>query len=869
MNTLKSDIQNYIETEITEIGKPVNPSKKQVYKFKSIDISINLLFELLNKSNEVNEPTLQRVADNFFNHTAKIIEFNVKELPSAIEGLATNFEPFLKLIAYIKYKDTEFWEPNGDCAGISKTTLYNLINGKINNKFSVSPDIPLQNIPEPLIEYQGMKRTILDFVRTELRNAVHNAKRYSRMELMHYSNIVLSCYLFAIEDNYLFLKQLFLKEYQYLKKVVSDKNYVNLDKVYVELLGHEEYTDIDVTGTELIDEFNLLSEIEKFSEPENEDDFEYLENEKRTDNIIKIASDTLHLEIIGQGGSGKTTTLYKILYNNAQEIIKGDANKRIPFFIRANEYSPNNNFIEILSKNIDKQWIINSLKKGKLQLLIDGLNEISEEYKQEANREINNILYDYPENSIILTERKLNFERHFDIPVFELKDLNEEKIHLFIQKYAKHHSETIWNDLQSNENMLNLAYNPLMLKMILSVSKQGNIPKNRGLLYQLFIKTIFNREKTKRNQIIIDTKLDILSHIAFKMREEGKVSFTISKFKNLISQKLSNINSTVNTNKLYLELLDNLIISETQNEDVSFFHETYQEYFCAIQLKYNFEISGELSISFYDKRWFETLIMCGELLKNDKSAISFFEYVFRGQKSINNPKCLKDFSKEDFNENINIACKIAYSLKPIKPNIYKLAERYISNYLVLWKYLYYKKKIEPIKINELFSSVASLNSKKIIEKIIFNFGWVNIWLYEGDEEITNNFYIEKVIKEYKNSLQNIIISAISNNTPDFSTFYDTINNNLDFYFFSNEIQKKLKNFNNGIINSIHENQLKTYYKRNQNFDVFLEILKNDIFFISNYDFLLNEKKILLKRIKPEIKILIFFNVIILSGKDIF
>ena len=138
------------------------------------------------------------------------------------------------------------------------------------------------------------------------------------------------------------------------------------------------------------------------------------------------------------------------------------------------------------------------LRKGRLQLLIDGLNEITKDYKQEAYREINNILNDYPENSIIITERNLNFKRRFNIPVFELKDLNEAKILAFIKNYAENHSEIIWNELQNNENMLHLAYNPLMLKMILTVSKQGNIPENRGLLYQLYIKTILELKIAKK-----------------------------------------------------------------------------------------------------------------------------------------------------------------------------------------------------------------------------------------------------------------------------------------------------------------------------------------------------------------------------------
>ncbi len=628
---------------------------------------------------------------------------------------------------------------------------------------------------------------------------------------------------------------------KHIVKLLEDEIFGELDRVYVELSGQENINEIEVFSSTVIDAHERLLEednLGELSDYEGSSDGSLDKNakERRIDSILKIANDTKHFVVIGQPGSGKTMTLLKICHDSAKSVLRGDAGQQIPFYIHANEFGTDNTFLDMLSKNTSREWACENLSRGRLQILIDGLNEINEKYKKQACDEINSWLSGYRENSIIISERKVHFERCFDIPVFEMVDLNECQVSAFIKNYSGKYSGKIWDQLKQDTNLLKLCYSPLMLKMILSVSKNGMVPQSRGLLYELFINSIFQREKEKQQQVPVGTKRDVLSLIAFEMRKAGYVSLSIAEFKHLIAEKLKDLNSTVSATTVFDELLDNLLIKISQNKNVSFFHETYQEYFCAVQLKRIYETSGELCIDFKEKTWFEALLLCHEIIKDNQQAVSFFKYIFKGQKETERQKPIDDFDPSDFNgEGINLACAIACSVKPLRPDIYGLAEKYLSNYLILWKDLFLRKGISAMPIWNLFAAVASLDSRKLIHHLVHHLSWATIWLYGEDEDQHGVCALQYTGLAEQTQIQKIS-NAICDNTPDFTNFYDIIGQSLEEYQFCGSIYRRLRNLRKKLLNSQSENQLKQYYQDKPEHQVFLAILKHDIDAVKGYCF---------------------------------
>lgn len=821
-DNFKKSIVDYLSSEIEVVNSPT--SGKQ-WTLVNLEDSFRLLFNLLEY--QISYTDLDRLAESFENNMSLIISGNLNEFPDAIERIASNYESLLKKIAYLKYKDTPVWDGSSASKGLKGTMFFDLCNGNIDGR-------PKLDIPEPLVDNTGVKKEILDFVRINLRNAVHISKTYRRQDLIPFSNLVLSCYLFTVLDNKNYLKRIFYPEYKYLDKVVSSKTLNGLEKVYVELLGQDSNEKIDITGKQIKDEFHLLSEIEKYTHEETET---IDEEEVYIDNITNIIKDNKNLLLIGAPGSGKSTTLKRILYSNSHKILDGNESIKFPFYIEANELrTANETFKGILDAKLDQALITFLLEKGKIQVLIDGINEITSEFKANAVNEIKSLISKYPNSSFIITDRKYNYTKNIGVSVFELRDLEESRIKEFIVKNTSGKSDHIWQSISENPEMLALASNPLMLKMYLSVLSFGKIPSNRGQLYDLFVKAVFAREEQKKEQFDKDLKKGILSEVAYNMRINGSVSADKSYFMKLVGSAINNHNYHIADILFQKEVLDNNVIKESGNNEISFLHETYQEYFCALHLKNGFLKDGVVHIDPIDPGWLEPLLLCNDLFERESEQLKFFEFLFVGQHEKEAPKTITDFIKEDYNLNIHIACKVANRHKELNDIVYKRAETFLGNHLVLSRAYFLKEKDFPIPIKTLFNAVSSLSSRILLEKIFVNSLWVEQWLYGTIDEEN---YKNKIVKKdpYHEEHFKQIARAIIDNSTDFFPLLNAVSSAEHEYRLVKPVISKLRSFKRNLFQSIPLKKLIEYFEVvDFDIDIFINILKQDPSVITKYSF---------------------------------
>ncbi|MCK9641365.1 MAG: NACHT domain-containing protein [Prolixibacteraceae bacterium] len=655
---------------------------------------------------------------------------------------------------------------------------------------------------------------------------------------------------------------------QYLNNIITNENISKVDQLYVNLFGQEELTGLqtDSIAIELLNEefatsyssnnYHQKNDVLISNKDEQKDSIDIIENETsdefeveekkripRVDSILNIEQETQRFIIVGAPGSGKTTTLKKILFLNANRINKENSQIKIPVLIFANEYKKDRNFRKIISERLGIEDCEALLHDGRLQLLIDGINEIDLDQKKQAYRELTGLINDYKGIAVIITTRKTGFRNEFNIPVYELKELQESEIKEFIHKRVPDKLESIWSQLEVNKNLLELAYNPLYLSMIVIASKEGHIPINRGALFDSFVRELLIREKLDNTDL--DSIIDILAEFAFYLKKAGMVSVPKEKAEQIIIDRIKSIHDFHSPFDLLAKVTICNLVSISSN--TAFIHEAFLDYFAAVKIKINFnslfnnEIIRNDDIGIKDITepiWYEPLILCGDLFKEkeeETQATNYFELLYKGiLKNNYQIKRIEDLSTDDWNSNLKIPCKIAFNLKHIYPLIYLKAEQYLSNYMTLW-HLNYRKSIETIPLEKLFEAIASLSSDKLLEKIIYNDSWQEVWLYSPNDDPTETSVSEiKYVFTNRSYLKDAIVKNIS----DFDTLCKLLfdDEKLDSCVFP-ILKGRVGEIKSALLRSTSVANIKhTYLNKVKDLDLLKFISYVDPnFFISNYN----------------------------------
>jgi len=684
----------------------------------------------------------------------------------------------IRKIIFLFPENKAFWYPAATHRGVLNTPLLLLLQGQLETLENEKerPRLPVYPLPAGR-------------VRDRLLGVFGNwASQPEENTNARSAYFILSCLLEVLRTHSSELEKRFFPERAYLEQIVRTKEYATLDRLYIELFGQEDglFQDIETIGVEVIDEYEIFSEIEGEEYEEDHEDEESEDNSQRIDSVLSIARDTPQFIIIGSPGAGKTTTLYKILYHQAREILAGDRSQRIPVVLAANKYTDFQDFRFLLRQRTEGDWAETALEQGRLLLMFDGLNEIPEEYRDMAQREIQEFIEEYPENGYILSERKYGFRRGlYNLPVFEIQELQEGQIKSFITNYVPENAEEIWQQIAETPELLELAFNPLLLKMILSVSQDGKLPENRGELMRNFVRAILEREAKRKPQMPQQLKYEVLSHLAYRMQIGGHVSVTIPQAHKVMDEKLRELNSYHTPKELHAELIDNFLLKEGGTNDVLFIHQTYQDFFCATALRKTFLAKGKLSLDITLEQWYEPLLIASDIMDDAKNFEAYLEYLFSGGEKHAYAKALEDFVPSDFNQRPDIACRMAYKAREKFPESYALAETYLKNYTVLWYSYYQRFQHEAIPLENLLAAVGALSSPALLKKVIRDDHWVQLWLYSEREEETG----EKEEEEEQRFMQRV--TALVEHTSNFEALYE-VSTKREFLFFKSLIDRLRK-----------------------------------------------------------------------------
>lgn len=356
--------------------------------------------------------------------------------------------------------------------------------------------------------------------------------------------------------------------------------------------------------------------------------------------------------LVGEPGAGKSTALKSLGISCLEGRLFPDEKETLPVYVELRKYTRSEKpIVDYLPSVFDNygfpkssKFIHRALSKGRLFILLDGLDEVSDDDFQLVIERIREFCSAYGLSRLIVSCRSAAYERQLDDlshGTISLTHFNNIQIVGFLRHWTFPNNKSsvdLMRILNDKPRILSICRNPLMLTIVTSLYAETDyeLPSSRAEFYRTCVDAVLKRWDRARqidrsNRFHASVKLRVLQRIALHLQEQaesGDLQFAeLIKF---VAEILPEIGISID---LADEILEEIIVNSglliyVGPQRLRFAHLTFQEFFAAIELNDRGAASNLLDHFKRDpRRWREVcLLYCGTSTRGNEFVSSLAEH---------------------------------------------------------------------------------------------------------------------------------------------------------------------------------------------------------------------------------------------------
>ena len=391
-----------------------------------------------------------------------------------------------------------------------------------------------------------------------------------------------------------------------------------------------------------------------------------------------ILASSQRILIRGEAGTGKTTLVYWLAVSAAAQRLKAplsDRNIYVPLVVRLRSfvndplptpYEIVRHCVPTVSDAIAKDWPSKVIESGRAMLLVDGLDEIPQNKREDVKSWLNELCEIDKNNIVIVTSRPRAVDdswlQDLGFAEAELLPMSWSDVEILIDQWHEaildnpsvtedsHEVAIIARDLKkairSTKALRTLAKSPLLCAMIcaLNFNRREQLPSNRIELYNAAVEMLLERRDSARAvkpieqpELSLQQKRAVLQNVAYWMLKNGLSTVEYGRVKNRISNALKNIHnlpaSATGASVLDLLIDRSGVIRSPSVGKVDFIHKSFQEYLAACAVINQDEVEFLVQQAHLDQ-WYEVVVLVAGLLPSYQTDNFLSSLIHRGDEEL-------------------------------------------------------------------------------------------------------------------------------------------------------------------------------------------------------------------------------------------